>query len=154
MRPTKLLPLALLSLAFLPLKAQQQPHNVIIFVADGLRRNSVNATDAPTLLKLRTTGVDFANSHSVYPTFTTANASAIATGHGLGDTGDYANAFYPGVWLTRPDSAANPGTRSRAGTGASDFHSWHAAPQLPAQLCPRFQPDDPCSSTGSGRVVG
>jgi predicted AlkP superfamily pyrophosphatase or phosphodiesterase len=71
----------------------QQKNNVIIFVADGLRRGSVNATDMPTFLKLRTSGVDFRNSHSVYPTFTTANASAIATGHGLGDTGDYSNAI-------------------------------------------------------------
>jgi arylsulfatase A-like enzyme len=87
-----------------------QKNNVIIFVADGLRRGSVNATDMPTFLKLRTSGVDFRNSHSVFPTFTTANASAIATGHGLGDTGDYSNAIYPGTWLSKPDSAATVGT--------------------------------------------
>jgi arylsulfatase A-like enzyme len=83
-----------------------QQHNVIIFVADGLRRGSVTAEEMPTFLKLRTTGVDFRNSHSVFPTFTTANASAIATGHGLGDTGDYSNAIYPGVWLAKPDMPA------------------------------------------------
>ena len=88
----------------------QQKNNVIIFVADGLRRGSVNATDMPTFLKLRTSGVDFRNSHSVYPTFTTANASAIATGHGLGDTGDYSNAIYPGTWLSKPDPTATAGT--------------------------------------------
>ena len=38
--------------------------NVIIFVADGLRRCSVNAQDAPTLLSVRQKGVDFENSHS------------------------------------------------------------------------------------------
>ncbi|MDP9050835.1 MAG: alkaline phosphatase family protein, partial [Acidobacteriota bacterium] len=81
----------------------QRPHNVILFVADGLRRGSVNETDTPTLLKLRKLGVDFRNSHSVFPTFTTANASVIATGHGLGDTGDYSNTIYPGVWLTKAD---------------------------------------------------
>lgn len=70
--------------------------NVIIFVADGLRRGSVNATDTPTLARLRTDGVDFANSHSLFPTFTTANASGIATGHYLGDTGDFANSIYVG----------------------------------------------------------
>src|SRR5690348_5900714 len=63
-------------------------HNVIIFVADGLRYDSVTETDAPTLWRVRKEGVDFANSHAVYPTLTTANASAIATGHSLGDTGD------------------------------------------------------------------
>jgi hypothetical protein len=70
--------------------------NVIIFVADGLRYGSVNAKDTPTLWKIREQGVDFRNGHSVFPTFTTANASAIATGHGLGDTGDYSNTIYVG----------------------------------------------------------
>ena len=88
----------------------QQRHNVIIFVADGLRRGSVNEKDMPTFARLRAAGVDFRNSHSVFPTFTTANASAIATGHGLGDTGDYSNVLYPGVWLSKPDPAATVGT--------------------------------------------
>jgi hypothetical protein len=70
--------------------------NVIIFVADGLRYGSVNAKDTPTLWKIRQQGVDFRNGHSVFPTFTTANASAIATGHGLGDTGDFSNTIYVG----------------------------------------------------------
>lgn len=93
-----------------PLRNQaQQQHNVIIFVADGLRRGSVTAEDMPTFLKLRQSGVDFRNSHSVFPTFTTANASVIATGHGLGDTGDYSNALYPGVWLAKPELAPATG---------------------------------------------
>jgi len=71
-------------------------HNLIIFVADGLRHDSVSATDAPTLLALRQRGVHFSNSHSLYPTFTTPNASAIATGHYLGDTGDFSNDEYIG----------------------------------------------------------
>lgn len=86
--------------------SSRRPHNVIIFVADGLRRDSVNAQDTPGLWRVRKNGTDFPNSHSVYPTLTTANASAIATGHGLGDTGDYSNTLYPGVWLTKPDIAA------------------------------------------------
>jgi len=91
-------------------QAQQARRNVIIFVADGLRRGSVTAEDMPTFLKLRANGVDFPNSHSVFPTFTTANASAIATGHGLGDTGDYSNTIWPGIWLTKPDPTATTGT--------------------------------------------
>jgi hypothetical protein len=70
--------------------------NAVIFVADGLRPVSLSATDAPTLVRLRDEGVFFANSHSLYPTFTTPNASAIATGHLLGDTGDFGNVLYPG----------------------------------------------------------
>ena len=70
--------------------------NVIIFVADGLRYGSVNEKDTPALYQIRTRGVNFRNSYSVFPTFTTANASAIATGHELGDTGDFSNTIYVG----------------------------------------------------------
>jgi arylsulfatase A-like enzyme len=73
-----------------------QQRNIIIFIADGLRHDSVNATDAPTLLSLRQRGVHFVNSHSLFPTLTTPNASAIATGHYLGDTGNFSNAEYAG----------------------------------------------------------
>ena len=72
------------------------PRNVVIFVFDGLRAGSVNAVDSPTMFWIRNHGVSFANSHSLFPTFTTANASAIATGHYLGDTGDYSNQIYIG----------------------------------------------------------
>jgi arylsulfatase A-like enzyme len=96
---------AVLAIAGVAREAQAQKHNVIIFVADGLRRGSVTKEEMPTFLKLRKMGVDFRNSHSVFPTFTTANASAIATGHGLGDTGDYSNVIYPGVWLENPGTA-------------------------------------------------
>jgi len=70
--------------------------NVIIFVADGLRHGSINADDSPAFWSVRTQGVSFDNSHSLFPTFTTANASAIATGHMLGDTGDFSNTIWAG----------------------------------------------------------
>ena len=73
-----------------------KPHNVVIFVADGLRYSAVNAQVAPALFAVQQSGVDFQNSHSLYPTVTTPNASAIATGHRLADTGDFANAVYLG----------------------------------------------------------
>ena len=74
-----------------------RPHrNIILFIADGLRHDSVTAVDAPTLLSLRKRGVHFINSHSLYPTLTTPNSSAIATGHYLGDTGDFSNSEYAG----------------------------------------------------------
>ncbi|MES1157286.1 MAG: alkaline phosphatase family protein [Alphaproteobacteria bacterium] len=72
------------------------PHNVVIFVADGLRYGSVNPTDAPALAAVRAEGVDFANSHSIFPTLTTVNASSIATGHYPGDTGNFGNSIYAG----------------------------------------------------------
>src|SRR6185312_1734009 len=77
----------------LPALAQQ---NVILFVADGLRAAAVSPERAPTFAKVRDSGVNFANSHSVFPTITTANASVIASGHLQGDTGDFGNVFFTG----------------------------------------------------------
>src|SRR3954453_11578084 len=76
--------------------------NVIIFVADGLRSHAVTPETAPALAALRADGVDFANSHSLYPTITTPNASAIATGHLLADTGDFGNMIYVGEPFPAP----------------------------------------------------
>ena len=76
--------------------ARARPHNVIIFVADGLRAGSVNAIDSPTLWAVRNDGVNFSNSHSVFPSLTMPNAAAIATGHYPGDTGQFANNLFAG----------------------------------------------------------
>ena len=80
-----------------------RPRNVIIFVADGLRYGIVNKDTAPTLYAVQQNGVDFRNSHSLYPTVTTANASAIAMGHGIGDTGEWSN----GLLFAPPLPSAN-----------------------------------------------
>jgi len=79
-------------------------HNVVIFVADGLRSRSVTPETAPEMAMIRARGVDFENSHSLYPTVTTVNASAIATGHQIGDTGDFGNT----LWIGAPVSPASP----------------------------------------------
>jgi arylsulfatase A-like enzyme len=71
--------------------------NVIIFVADGLRSKIVTQATAPELAKVRAEGVDLTNSHSLYPTVTTVNASAIATGRLIGETGDFGNTLYIGA---------------------------------------------------------
>lgn len=88
-----------LGLLALPAGAQQQPsrpNNIVLFVADGLRPGTVNERTAPTMTALMQRGVRFTNTHSLFPTFTTANASALATGHYLGDTGDFSNNIYVG----------------------------------------------------------
>jgi len=98
------LALAVLVLAALALAALSAPafaadaarKVVLIFVADGLRYDSVTAETAPTLYGLKIHGVDFANSHAMYPTITTVNASAIATGHYIGDTGNFGNTLFSG----------------------------------------------------------
>ena len=84
----------LAALAVWPAAAHAEPRNVILFVADGLRSAVVTPQTAPALAAVRDQGVDFHNSHALYPTITTPNASAIATGHRLGDTGDFGNLLY------------------------------------------------------------
>ena len=64
-----------------------------------MRYVSVTPKTAPTLWRIKSQGVDFTNSHSLYPTITTVNASAIATGHYIGDTGNFGNAIYSGFGI-------------------------------------------------------
>ena len=90
MRP-RLLAVALFLAVAVALPAAAAPRNVLLFVADGLRYVSVTPRSAPTLWRVKKKGVDFTNSHSLYPTITTVNAAAIATGHYVGDTGDFGN---------------------------------------------------------------
>jgi len=89
-------------------QARGKHRNAVIFVADGLRPSSVNEVDAPTMSQIRRQGVNFVNSHSLFPTFTTPNASAIATGHLLGDTGDFANVLFTGLPILRARGSLTP----------------------------------------------
>ncbi len=59
---------------------QRQPTRTIIMVWDGLRPDSVNATDTPNLYALRQAGVSFNDNHSTYPSFTMMNAASLSTG--------------------------------------------------------------------------
>lgn len=72
------------------------PRNLILFVPDGLRALKVTPETAPAMSALRDKGVNFRNSHSLFPTFTMANASGMSTGHYLGDTGTFSNSIYTG----------------------------------------------------------
>src|SRR5205085_8294265 len=72
------------------------PRNLILFVPDGLRGRIVTPQTAPAMAEVRDKGVHFKNSHSLFPTFTMANGSAIASGHYLGDTGTFSNTIYTG----------------------------------------------------------
>ena len=84
------------------------PHNLILFVPDGLRGKIVTPESAPAMAEVRDKGVNFKNSHSLFPTFTTANASALATGHYLGDTGDFSNTIYTGYPVAPADGTVTP----------------------------------------------
>src|SRR6202162_6272657 len=85
-----------------------RPHNVILFVPDGLRGRIVTPQTAAAMAEVRDKGVNFRNSHSLFPTFTTANASAMATGHYLGDTGDFSNTIYTGYPVAAADGTVTP----------------------------------------------
>src|SRR5205807_4274595 len=96
-RAIVLLSASLMTLAASTAWAQNdRPHNLILFVPDGLRARIVTPDTAPAMAEVRDKGVNFKNPHSLFPTFTTANASAMATGHYLGDTGDFSNTIYTG----------------------------------------------------------
>jgi arylsulfatase A-like enzyme len=84
------------------------PHNLILFVPDGLRGRIVTPQTAPAMADVRDRGVHFKNSHSLFPTFTTANASAMATGHYLGDTGDFSNTIYTGYPVGPANDTVTP----------------------------------------------
>src|ERR1700728_3715054 len=95
-----------MSLASAALAAQ--PHNLILFVPDGLRALMVTPENAPVMAALRDEGVNFTNPHSLFPTFTTANASAMATGHYLGDTGDFSNTIFTGYPVAAAGGSVTP----------------------------------------------
>jgi hypothetical protein len=97
-----------------------RPRNVILFVPDGLRALSVTPETAPTMADIRDKGVNLKNSHSLFPTFTTANASAFATGHQLGDTGDFSNYIYVGRPLRSAGGSVTPKLEDDAILGEVD----------------------------------
>jgi arylsulfatase A-like enzyme len=78
------------------------PTRTIIMVWDGLRPDSVNATDTPNLYALRQSGVNFTDNHSTYPTFTMMNGSSFATGSFPKTSGFYGNTFW-----TPPQGSSN-----------------------------------------------
>lgn len=110
-------PLLLLSAA--PYAA---PRNVILFVADGLRPGVVTEKTAPTLTALLKEGTRFANTHSLFPTFTTANAASMATGHKVGDTGDFSNTIYTGFPVPGAGGSLTPFLESDPVLGDVDEH--------------------------------
>src|SRR6185295_5862308 len=84
-------------------QSQSAARLILIVVMDGLRPDSINAEDTPTLFRLRQEGVNYINAHSVFPTVTRVNAAAISTGHYPGVNGLVSNAmFVPAVNPNHP----------------------------------------------------
>src|ERR1700745_2408041 len=98
------------------------PHNLILFVPDGLRARIVTNQTAAGLAAPREKGVNFKNPPSLFPTFTTANASAMATGHYLGDTGDFSNTIYTAFTSVPAGDTAVPFLENDLVLGDVDAH--------------------------------
>jgi len=99
-----------------------QPHNVVLFISDGLRFRMVDDSTAPTMASIARQGVSLRNSHSLFPTFTTANASGMATGHLLGDTGDFSNTIDAGFEVPGAGGSMTPFLENDAVLGDVDAH--------------------------------
>jgi len=98
------------------------PRNLILFVPDGLRALKVTPETAPVMAEVRDKGVNFKNPHSLFPTFTMANGSAMATGHYLGDTGTFSNTIYTGFASAPAGDTVVPFLENDAVLGDVDEH--------------------------------
>src|SRR5260370_915155 len=120
---TRLIPAVFASLIFLgaaPLSAQDtvSAHHgrgriMILMIWDGLRPDLVTQRDTPNLFRMAREGVRFDRHHSIFPTLTMVNATALATGAPPGINGLEGNVFYLAA-----DSAPAPAVAdsSQAGT--------------------------------------
>jgi arylsulfatase A-like enzyme len=71
--------------------------HIVIVVWDGMRPDFISEKNTPTLWKLAREGIIFRNHHSVYPSATNVNGTAMVTGVYPGKSGIIANYVY------RPD---------------------------------------------------
>src|SRR5215831_5627150 len=79
--------------ASLPASAGRATLNMVL-VLDGLRPDAITPEQTPNLWRLRQDGVSLPNSHSVFPTVTRVNATAIGTGTLPGRNGVVGNSQY------------------------------------------------------------
>src|SRR5260370_21047482 len=114
--------LTLLSAGSTAFAQNNTPHNLILFVPDGLRGQIVTPQTAPAMADVRDKGVNFKNSHSMFPTFTMANGSALATGHYLGDTGTFSNTIFSGFSSVPAGDTVVPFLENDAVLGDVDEH--------------------------------
>jgi arylsulfatase A-like enzyme len=122
-RTTVLLSASLIALTATAASAQNAaPRNLILFVPDGLRGRIVTPQTAPAMAEVRDKGVHFKNSHSLFPTFTMANGSAMSTGHYLGDTGVFSNTIFTGYTSVPAGDTVVPFIENDAVLGDIDEH--------------------------------
>ena len=79
---------------FLAATAVASDKHIVVVVWDGMRPDFVSEQNTPTLWKLAQAGVTFRNNHSVYPSATIVNGTAIITGDYPSHDGILANHLY------------------------------------------------------------
>jgi hypothetical protein len=82
----------------------------------------VDDNSAPTMAAMAREGVSLRNGHALFPTFTMANASGMATGHLLGDTGTFSNTIYTGFEVPGVGNSLTPFLESDIVLGDVDEH--------------------------------
>ena len=91
--------------AFSATHAQSAALLHLVFVIDGLRPDSITPTDTPNLYRLKTEGVAFESSHSVFPTVTRVNSASLSTGMQPARHGIVGNRVY--IPSVNPNDAFN-----------------------------------------------
>jgi arylsulfatase A-like enzyme len=101
---------------------------VVLMVWDGLRPDFVTQRDTPNLFRLAREGVRFDKHHSIFPTLTMVNATALATGAPPGVNGLEGNNFY------LPPSAETPKGEIVSAEGAKAILNLNGSNQFKGRL--------------------
>lgn len=97
-------------------------HKNLVFVWDGMRPDSIDPVNTPTLYAMEQQGTYFNDNHSTYPTYTMANGAALATGGTIGTTGFNGNNTYAGPSTnSQGGTALTPASGNSSGGVAVDF---------------------------------
>src|SRR6267154_1206279 len=112
---------------------------MILMIWDGLRPDLVTQRDTPNLFRMAREGVRFDRHHSIFPTLTMVNATALATGAPPGINGLEGNVFYLAADSTSPPAPvvadpSQPGTASAGNIQASSTISKEITKESKGQL--------------------
>jgi arylsulfatase A-like enzyme len=95
---------------------------VVLMVWDGLRPDFVTQRDTPNLFRMAREGVRFDRHHSIFPTLTMVNATALATGAPPGVNGLEGNNFYlsPSPEIPKGEVVSAEGAKAILNLNGSD----------------------------------
>jgi hypothetical protein len=74
------------------------------------------------MVEVRDKGVNFANPHSLFPTFTMPNSAGLSTGHFIGDTGVFSNTIFTNYSVGPAAGTPTPFIENDAVLGDIDEH--------------------------------